>query len=217
MKEEVARALLSKEAVKLNAKEPFTFVSGIRSPIYCDNRQMIAYPNEREMIVDSFVKALKDSGLDFDVLAGTATAGIPWAAFVAQKMGAAMSYIRPEKKEHGAGKQIEGASVDGKKVVVIEDLVSTGGSSMRAVEAARTAGAEVVAMVAIFTYEFEKAKKKFDEGNCNAITLSDFSTLAGVAKEEGYLDEKELEMVLEWNKNAAEWGPKHGFPNAEAK
>ena len=135
---DVAKSLLSTGAVKLNVKEPFTFVSGIKSPIYCDNRKMIGYPVERQVVVDEFIKKLSEK--DFDVVAGTATAGIPWAAFIAQLMNKPMSYIRGEKKAHGAGRQIEGADFEGKKVIVIEDLISTGGSSIKAVEAARNEG-----------------------------------------------------------------------------
>lgn len=215
MKKEVAKALLEKKAIKLNPKEPYTFVSGIRSPIYCDNRQMIAYASERSMIVDKFIEVL--DGVEFDVVAGTATAGIPWAAFIADRLGKSMAYIRKASKGYGGDKLIEGADISGKKVIVVEDLVSTGGSSLSAVEACREAGAEVISMVAIFTYEFEKAKKKFEEGKCKAITLSDFSTLAQVAKEEGLLSEEELKIVLEWNKDPAAWGPKHGFELGESK
>lgn len=154
---EVAKSLLKTGAVKLNVKEPFTFVSGIKSPIYCDNRKMIGYPAERKVVVDEFVKKLSEK--DFDVVAGTATAGIPWAAFIAWEMNKPMSYIRGEKKDHGAGRQIEGADFAGKKVIVIEDLISTGGSSIKAVEAARNEGAASVEVVSIFSYEFDKAFK----------------------------------------------------------
>ncbi|MBW2974433.1 orotate phosphoribosyltransferase [Candidatus Woesearchaeota archaeon] len=212
---EIARILLDKKAVTLDAKEPYTYVSGIRSPIYCDNRKLIAFPEERNIIVKAFVEALK--GREFDVLAGTATAGIPWASFVAQELNKPMSYIRPEKKEHGAGKQIEGADINGKKVIIIEDLISTGGSSFRAVEACRDNGADCDTIIAIFTYEMEKAKKKMEEGNCRAIALSNFSVLAKTAKENSLLSMEELSLVLDWNKAPAEWGPKHGFPNAEPK
>lgn len=210
---EIAKLLLEKKAVKLNTKEPFTYASGIRSPIYCDNRQMIAYPQERETIVDAFIDVVKK--MDYDVIAGTSTAGIPWASWIAKKLNKPMAYIRGGKKDHGAGKQIEGADVNCKRIVIIEDLVSTGGSSFSAVEAARDKGGEVVAMVAIFTYEMEKAKKKFEEGKCNAIYLSNFSTLVEAAKDLDYISADDLKIALEWNKAPAEWGLKHGFPNAQ--
>ncbi|MFH2027875.1 MAG: orotate phosphoribosyltransferase [Nanoarchaeota archaeon] len=214
-KRKIAKILLEKKAVTLNAKEPYTYVSGIRSPVYCDNRKMIGYPTERDMIVKEYITAIKN--VEFDVLAGTATAGIPWAAFIAQKLKKPMTYTRAEKKEHGAGNQIEGASIEGKKVIVIEDLISTGGSSFKAVEACRQNRADVVMVVAIFTYEFEKAKNIFEGGNCKYVTLSDFSTLVKVAKKIGYLDKDEIKIVMKWNKSPAEWGPKNGFPNAEPK
>jgi orotate phosphoribosyltransferase len=151
------------------------------------------------------------------VIAGTATAGIPWAAWVAEKLKKPMAYIRGEKKAYGAGKQVEGACVQGKKTLIVEDLISTGGSSFSAVEAARNEGADVCAVVAIFTYEFKKAEKKFSEGGCRSIALCTFSTLAKVAGNEGLLSEEEMNIVLEWNKAPAEWGPKHGFLNAEPK
>lgn len=212
-KRNIAKILLENKAVTLNAKEPYTYASGIRSPIYCDNRLLLENVEGRKTIVKDFIKELKK--LDYDVIAGTSTAGIPWAAWLAQKLKKPMCYIRGGKKEHGKGKQIEGAQIDGKKVVVIEDLISTGGSSFSAVEAARETGAKVVAVVAIFTYEFGKAREKFEEGNCDIVVLTDFSTLIRVAKSMEYISQMELKMVKEWNKNPAEWGPKYGFPNKE--
>lgn len=210
---EIAKILLEKKAVTLNVKEPYTYVSGIRSPIYCDNRKMIAFPEERDAIVESFVEVL--SNLDFDVIAGTSTAGIPWASFIAQRMEKPLAYIRPEKKEHGVGKQIEGASVKDKKVIVIEDLISTGKSCSNAVQACRDNGAQVEVIVAIFTYQFKVAQERFNKENCKVITLSNFTTLVETAQENNYLSKEEVKVVLEWNKNPSGWGPKHGFPNAE--
>ncbi len=213
MNEKIARVLLEKKAVTLNAKAPFTFVSGIRSPVYCDNRQMIAYPEEREQIVDAFINESRN--YDFDIVAGTSTAGIPWASWIGDKMNKPMAYIRGAKKGHGTGNQIEGASVNGNRVIIIEDLISTGGSSFSAVEAVREAGGSCVAVVAIFTYDFEKAGKIFEEGGCKLLTITNFSTLVNVAKEDGILTDKELALVLDWNKNPQNWGPKHGFPNVD--
>lgn len=200
----VASVLLETEAVRLNVASPFTFVSGIKSPIYCDNRKVIGYPEGRTAVVEGFVEAL--AGKEYDVLAGTATAGIPWAAFVADRLNKPMAYIRSAKKEHGAGNQIEGADLKGKKVIVVEDLISTGGSSIKAVEAAREAGAESVEVVAIFSYEFEKAHKAFAEANCPWVTLSNFSNLIGLATEKEYLKTEEAETALKWNKAPSEWG-----------
>lgn len=214
-KEQIAKILLEKKAVTLNAKELYTYVSGIRSPIYCDNRLLMSYPDERAIISRAFSKIIKK--LNPDVIAGTASSAICWAAWVAESLNRPMVYIRKKSKGHGRQKLIEGGDVKGKKVVVIEDLVSTGGSSMNAVESCREAGADVTAMVAIFTYEFEKAKKKFREGNCKAIFLTDFTTLMKVAVENNFIEKENLELIQEWNKAPAEWGPKHGFPNAKPK
>jgi len=213
MNKVIARILLEKEAVKLNAKDPFTFSSGIRSPIYCDNRQMIAYPEEREQIVDAFID--ESQGYDFDIVAGTSTAGIPWASWISDKLNKPMAYIRGLKKGHGAGNQIEGADMDGKNVLIVEDLISTGGSSFSAVEAVREAGGSCVAVVAIFTYDFKKAGKVFKEGGCKLLTITNFSTFVNVAEKAGNLTDRELSLVSVWNKDPQNWGPKHGFPNAD--
>ncbi len=200
----VASVLLETKAVRLNVENPFTFVSGIKSPIYCDNRMVIGSVEGRTRVVEGFIERLE--GMDYDVLAGTATAGIPWAAFIADRLEKPMSYIRSAKKAHGAGNQIEGASLEGKKVVVIEDLISTGGSSIKAVEAAREAGAASVEVVAIFSYEFEKAHKAFEEVNCKWETLSNFSNLITLATENSVLTEEEATIALKWNKAPSEWG-----------
>lgn len=214
-KEEMAKILLEKKAITLNVKEPYTFTAGARSPIYTDNRLLAAFPKERKIIVDAYISILKN--LNYDTLAGTATAGIQWSAWIADRLEKPMAYVRGGKKAHGLGNQIEGAKVNNKKVVVIEDLVSTGGSSLAAVEACREAGAEVVAMVAIFTYEYKEAKNKFDNANCNAIFLTDFTTLTNVAAENNFIDKNQLKMVQEWNKDPEAWGPKHGFPLGKKK
>ena len=200
----IAGALLDTKAVKLNVKEPFTFVSGIKSPIYCDNRYVIGFPEARQVIVDAFVSILKDK--DFDVIAGTATAGIPWASFIAYELNKPLCYIRAEKKEHGRGKQIEGAECEGKKLILIEDLISTGGSSIKAFEAAKSEGAIGLEIIAIFSYEFEKAYKNFEEAGIKFSSLSNFSSLMEIAKDENYITEEELKKALEWNKNPDEWG-----------
>ncbi|MGL4998754.1 MAG: orotate phosphoribosyltransferase [Cetobacterium sp.] len=200
----IAKSLLGTEAVRLSVKDPFTFVSGIKSPIYCDNRKMIGFPKERQVVVDAFIEVLKDK--NFDIVAGTATAGIPWAAFIAQEMNVPMAYIRGEKKAHGAGRQIEGAEFEGKKVIIIEDLISTGGSSIKAVAAAREAGALDVEVLAIFSYEFEKAYKNFEQDSIPWTTLSNFASLINVATEENYIDSEDAKVALKWNKAPDTWG-----------
>lgn len=201
---QTAEALLNIEAVKLSVDQPFTFTSGIKSPIYCDNRKMIGTVEERNIIIEGFVEMLKDT--EFDIVAGTATAGIPWAAFIADRMNKPMAYIRSKPKDYGAGKQIEGADVDGKKVVVIEDLISTGGSSIKAVEATRKEGGIVVEVAAIFSYEFEKAKANFDQAKTGLRTITNFSTLLEVARNKKVIDEAQLELASKWNKSPDTWG-----------
>ncbi|MCK5780133.1 MAG: orotate phosphoribosyltransferase [Psychrilyobacter sp.] len=199
----VARALLKVEAVRLNVENHFTFVSGIKSPIYCDNRKVIGFPKERQDIVDAFIEELK--GKDFDLIAGTSTAGIPWAAFIAEKLNLPMAYIRSKPKAHGAGKQIEGGSVEGKKVVVIEDLISTGGSCISAIEACRREGAKEVEVLAIFSYEFKKAYDRFKEVDCKWTTLSGFPDLIELAAEESYLSVEDAKEAKKWNKSPETW------------
>lgn len=200
----VAQALLNVGAVKLNVAEPFTFTSGIKSPIYCDNRKMIGSVEERNTIIEGFIELL--NGLDFDVVAGTATAGIPWAAFIADRINKPMAYIRSKPKDYGAGKQIEGPDVDGKKVVVIEDLISTGGSVIKAVEAVRKEGGIVTDVAAIFSYEFAKAVGAFEEAKTNLVTITNFPTLLQVAKDGKIIDEAQLELASQWNKSPDTWG-----------
>lgn len=205
----VAKSLLSTEAVRLNVQTPFTFVSGIKSPIYCDNRKMIGFPEEREVVVEGFVKKIKEmeaEGAKFDIIAGTATAGIPWAAFIAMTMNRPMAYIRGEKKAHGAGRQIEGAEFKGKRVLIIEDLISTGGSSIKAVDASFEEGAKDVEVLAIFSYEFEKAYKSFGEKNIKWSSLSNFETLLEVAKENNYITSEEMLTASSWNKAPEKYG-----------
>lgn len=205
----VAKALLETQAVKLNVATPFTFVSGIKSPIYCDNRKMIGFPEARKTITKEFINKineLKNQGISFDIIAGTATAGIPWAAFIAQELNLPMAYIRSEKKAHGAGRQIEGADFEDKKVLVIEDLISTGGSSIKAVEASREAGAKDVQIISIFSYNFTKAFDNFSKENIPWYSLSNFEVLLEVAKENNYITEAELNTASTWNKAPEMYG-----------
>jgi orotate phosphoribosyltransferase len=215
IKERIAKILLDKKAVTLNVKDPFTYVSGIRSPIYCDNRTLIFSPAERKEVCKAFNRIIES--LDYNIIAGTATSAIPWAAWIAEELEKPMVYIRKKEKGYGKEKLIEGGDIAGKKVVVIEDLVSTGGSSLNAVQACKDAGADVVAMVAIFTYEFEAAKKMFTDASCKTFFLTDFSTLTTVATKNDFLDANSLSMVQEWNKDPSGWGPRNGFPLGEKK
>lgn len=210
---EIAKILLDKRAVTLRPDNPYTYASGIRSPIYCDNRLLAAHPVARKRVVAGYIAALVK--LDFDIIAGTSTAGIMWAAWIADKLEKPMCYIRGEQKKHGKQNQIEGATVAGKKVVVIEDLISTGGSSFEAVKAVRDNGGKVTDVVCIFTYGFAKAAELFSEGKCTVHPLTDFQALVSVARDNKLIKEEEYNIVLEWNKSPGDWGPKHGFPNAK--
>jgi orotate phosphoribosyltransferase len=215
MKKEIAKILLDKKAVTLNIKEPYTYVSGIRSPVYCDNRVLTYFPKERKTVCKAFNEIIKE--FDVDVIAGTASSAISWAAWVSQKINKPMVYIRKAGKGYGKDKLIEGGDITGKKIIVIEDLVSTGGSSVNAVEACQEAGGEVVAMIAIFTYEFEKAKTKFESVKCETRYLTDFSTLVDVAADNNFIESENLKLIKEWNKGPTGWGPKHGFELGEKR
>lgn len=198
MKEIIAKHLLSIGAVQLRPNEPFTWTSGIKSPIYCDNRLTLSYPKVRKEIAKGMVQLIKAHYPDVEVIAGTATAGIPHAAWVADLMNLPMSYVRSSAKDHGKQNQIEGNIHSGDKVVVIEDLISTGKSSIAVVEAIQAAGAEVVAVVGIFTYGFEQAEKAFANLQIPFATLTNYQTLIQVAQAEGELTEEELSQLEKW-------------------
>lgn len=207
----VAKVLLEIKAVTLSPKEPYTYTSGIKSPIYCDNRLLVSYPEQRRIVRDCFIKLIEENNMEFDVVAGTATAGIPHAAWIADKLKKPMIYIRSKPKDYGKENLIEGQLLPGQKVLVIEDLVSTGGSSVAAVQAVRDAGGQVEYCLAIFSYQLKKAEDKFNEANCRILTLSNFSTLVKIAKKMEYITKEDLKIVLEWNSIPDGWGKKHGF------
>jgi orotate phosphoribosyltransferase len=201
---DVAQSLLDKGAVKVSLVNPFRWTSGIVSPIYCDNRLMISHVDAREIILDGFVKKIAELGLEFDYLAGTATAGIPWAAFLAEKLGVPMVYVRATPKQHGTGKQVEGdlAFLMKKKALVIEDLISTGGSSINTAVALRNeVQAEDVFVLSIFQYGLAIAATKFAENEVKYDSLTNFSTLLSVSE----LSEDERTKVLEFAKDPQNW------------
>ncbi len=203
---EVARLLLQSKAIKLEPTNPFTWASGWKSPIYCDNRKTLSFPATRNIIRDEFVKLIeREYGIP-DLIAGVATGGIAQAALVADRLELPMVYIRSSAKSHGLENLIEGVLEPGQKVVVVEDLVSTGGSSLKAVEALRNAGAEVLGMVAIFTYGFNTAKKNFEENKCKLFTLSNYESLLDTALEEGSIDSSHLEVLKDWRMDPENWG-----------
>lgn len=210
--QKVADSLLEIGAVKVSINPPFTWTSGIKSPVYCDNRQMIAFPDHRQIVVDAFVALLKEKALDVDVIAGTATAAIPWAAFLAYALNKPMVYVRPKKKEHGAGKQIEGSLKPGSRVLLVEDLISTGGSSLKAVEALTDEGqSHVTDVFAIVTYEFEKSVQAFSEAGIQLTTLTSFSVILDQAVVRGDITGDDLEKILEFRKDPATWADRVGI------
>lgn len=198
----VARELLNIKAVSITDENNlFTWVSGIKSPIYCDNRMIISYPRVRELVAEGFCRLIETHCPDVDVIAGTATAGIPHAAWVAQKLNKPMVYVRSEAKKHGKGNQIEGRLEAGQKVVLIEDLLSTGGSSLKAVDALKESGGEVLSVAAIFTYGFDEVTTRFSEAGTDFMTITDYPTLLQEAVEMGLVPEASLKLLQEWQKN----------------
>ncbi|MDE9800257.1 orotate phosphoribosyltransferase [Staphylococcus delphini] len=194
----IAKALLDIEAVSLSPNEMYTWSSGIQSPIYCDNRVTLGYPEVRSAIRDGLIELIQQHFTEVEIVSGTATAGIPHAAYISDKMNLPMNYVRSKSKSHGKQNQIEGARSEGKKVVVIEDLISTGGSSITAVEALQEAGAEVLGVVAIFTYGLNKADETFKAAGVPFYTLSNYDELIEVAREEGKISEDDIQTLVEW-------------------
>jgi len=206
MEKEIAGNLLDIQAVFLRPEEPFTWASGIKSPIYCDNRLVLSYPDKRRLVADGFVKVISELFPQADSLMGTATAGIPWAAMTAERMNLPMGYVRSANKTHGKGNKIEGKISAGDKVVIVEDLISTGGSVQGVVEALRDAGAEVLGVVAIFTYELPKAAQTFIDLDIPFATLSNYSTLIQVAHQKNYIKDSDLAKLNAWKKNPQDEG-----------
>ncbi len=202
---QVAEKLLQIKAIKLEPTNHFTWASGWYSPIYCDNRKTLSFPEVRTFIKDAFVQVIREKFNDFDVVAGVATGAIAQGTLVAEALNKPFVYVRPKAKEHGMGNQIEGYLEEGKKVLVIEDLISTGGSSLKAVKAIREANCEVVGMVAIFTYGFQKATDSFDEAKVDLITLSSYDALIEQATETGYVSADDVKLLQEWRVDPANW------------
>ena len=202
---EVAKSLLDIKAVSLSPQDPFTWASGIRSPIYCDNRVTMSYPAVRKQIAQVLADLIKEKYPDAEVIAGTATAGIPHAAWIADILGLPMVYIRSKAKDHGTGRKIEGKISEGQKMVVVEDLISTGGSVIEASKAAELEGANVLGSVAIFTYELAKGTKNFADAGLAIDTLSNYSTLLEVAHETSYITEAEMDLLKDWSKDPENW------------
>lgn len=207
-KQAFARKLLEIKAIKLRPQEPFTWASGWKSPIYCDNRRVNSYPEVRSYVKLRLTNLILEQFPEVEAIAGVATGAISQGALVADALNLPFAYVRPKPKDHGMGNQIEGELAVGAKVVVVEDLISTGGSSLKAVDALRQAGVEVLGMVASHTYGFPVAEEAFREANVTLFTLTDYEHVIAEAAESGYVSENDLEMLREWRKNPAEWGCK---------
>ena len=203
---QIARLLLKIRAVKLQPENPFTWASGWKSPIYCDNRLTLSYPSVRTYIRQEFVRMIEEEFGDVDLIAGVATGGIALGALVAQEMGLPFAYVRSSQKAHGLTNQVEGVVESGQRVVVIEDLISTGGSSLKAVEALRKLDCDVKGLMAIFSYDFEIAKENFKKAKCPMFTLSDYNALTEQALADEFIQEKDLEPLKKWRVNPSKWG-----------
>lgn len=202
---QIAKDLLDIEAIFLRPNEPFTWASGIKSPIYCDNRITMSYPHVRRAIAKGLAAVIKTTYPEAEVIAGTATAGIPHAAWVAELLDLPMVYIRSKAKEHGKGNQIEGRIQPNQKMVVIEDLLSTGGSVLEACEAAKRKGADVLGVAAIFTYELPQVQENFDQAGLSYVTLTNYTALIESALETGAIQESDVALLQEWRKDPAAW------------
>ncbi len=201
----VAEYLLQAKAIKLQPKDPFTWASGWKSPIYCDNRITLSFPRIRTYIRQELAKAVVEKYGEPDVIVGVATGAIAQGALVAEELGVPFAYVRSSAKGHGLGNLIEGKVEAGQRVVVIEDLISTGGSSLKAVEALRETGATVLGMAAIFTYNFQLSFNNFKEANCELITLSDYDALVQQAVDSSYISESDVNLIKDWRLDPGSW------------
>ena len=202
---QIAKLLLQIKAVKLQPNKAFTWASGWKSPIYCDNRLSLSYPQIRTYIRQEFCNIIQEEIGDIDIVIGVATGGIPLGVLVAQELGLPFAYVRSSAKDHGRQNQVEGVVNSGQRAVVIEDLVSTGSSSLKAVAAIRQLGCEVKGLLAIFSYEFDLARENFEKAACKIITLSSYSYLIEQALEEKYIEESDLNSLTKWRENPSEW------------
>ncbi len=201
-----AQKLMDIQAIKLQPANPFTWASGWHSPIYTDNRKTLGYPEVRSFVKLELCHLIQQQFPEADAVAGVATGAIAQGALVADELGLPYCYVRPKPKDHGMGNQVEGELKQGARVVVVEDLISTGGSSLKAVEALRQAGAEVVGMVASFTYGFPVAAEAFENAGVRLVTLSDYEAVLQQASATGYIRQEDLAVLQEWRKNPSEWG-----------
>lgn len=203
----IAKELLSIEAIKLNVASPFTWASGWKSPIYCDNRLSLSYPDTRSYIKEKIADSIKQNFSEAEAIAGVATAGIPQGALVADLLNIPFIYVRSKPKGHGMENMIEGEITPGQKVVVIEDLVSTGGSSLKAIEALKKSEFEVLGMVAIFTYDFDIARENFEKAGVRLVTLSDYNVMIQEAQRLNYVTAEQADSLRKWRTDPANWKP----------
>lgn len=203
--EQVALKLLEIGAVKLNPTNPYTWASGMKSPIYCDNRFVLSFPDARDLIKNSFATIIQEQYKNIDVVAGVATGAIAHGVLVAEVLQKPFVYVRSSAKAHGLGNMVEGKVTAGDKVLVIEDLISTGGSSLKAIEALREVGADVLALGAIFTYGFDKATKAFEDANCPFFTLSNYPILIDIAIKNNFVSLENKEILMNWYANPEKW------------
>jgi orotate phosphoribosyltransferase len=204
-KKAIAEKLLQINAIKLSIHQPFTWASGWKSPIYCDNRKSLSFPFVRDFIKSEMCNVIFQSFPKAEMIAGVATAGIPWGAMAADQLKLPYIYVRPKPKEHGLGNQIEGFFEPGKRVVVVEDLISTGKSSLQVVDVLKNAGLEVEGMVSIFTYGFEKAKEAFEQYNLTFRSLTDYDSLIALAVEKQSISDADQKALLNWRSDPAHW------------
>ena len=204
-KKAIAEKLLQINAIKLSAKEPFTWASGWKSPIYCDNRKILSFPFIRDFIKSEMCNVIFQAFENADMIAGVATAGIPWGAMAADQLKLPYIYVRPKPKAHGLGNQIEGYYEAGKRVVVVEDLVSTGKSSLQVVDVLRDAGLIVEGMVSIFTYGFKEAQDNFEQYNLELKSLTDYESLISLAIEKGIVSLNDQDSLKSWRNDPANW------------
>ncbi|MBN8663467.1 MAG: orotate phosphoribosyltransferase [Chitinophagaceae bacterium] len=202
----IAEKLLQSGAVKLSPAQPFTWASGWKSPIYCDNRKLLSFPYVRDFVKSEMCNVIFEEFGDAAMLAGVATAGIAWGALAADQLKLPYIYVRPKPKEHGLGNQIEGFYEAGQQVVVIEDLISTGKSSLQVVDVLRKAGLEVVGMISIFNYGFDAAVDAFAQAGVPFISLTNYAQLVQIGLEKGIISAEQESLLLDWRKNPAEWG-----------
>lgn len=206
VEKKVADLLLQIEAVKLSPEKPFTWASGWKSPIYCDNRKALSYPEIRKYIAGEMVNVIKDNFPSVEVIAGVATGAIAWGAIVADMMGLPFVYVRSAPKDHGLGNQVEGIIHQGARVVVVEDLISTGKSSLAAVKALTRSGAIIRGMVAVFSYNFTMARRAFEKADVELHTLSNYDSLVDTAEETSYIHKEDVEALKEWRISPELWG-----------